>query len=207
VAPIYHITHIRNLEGILQHGGLWCDAERTSRGLTPTNIAHATIKQQRTNTLVPVGRRGCVANYVPFYLAPRSPMLYAIHKGFVDGYSEGQTPILHLVSDTAEVGRNGLPFVFTDGHAATPISRFFTDLNDLNQIDWPLMNSTYWNNTEDDGDRKRRRQAEFLVHGFFPWSLFSTIGVCTADIGQKVRSLLARSPHIPKVHVAPPWYY
>ena len=47
---------------------------------------------------------------------------------------------------------------------------FFDDLKDLDKIDWDLMQSRYWNDTNDDPDRKRRRQAEFLVHEFFPWS-------------------------------------
>ena len=29
---------------------------------------------------------------------------------------------------------------------------------------------TYWNSIPSDPDRPRRRQAEFLVHGYAPWS-------------------------------------
>lgn len=98
-------------------------------------------------------------------------MLYAIHKGNVQTYTEGQKPILHLVSSAEVVQEAGLAFTFTDGHAEMDISTFFTDLNDLEKIDWDIMQSRYWYDTLKDGDRKRRRQAEFLVHSFFPWRL------------------------------------
>lgn len=171
MTAIYHITHIRNLPGILREGGLWCDSESEQRGLAEVSIAHRHIKERRAQKPVPCAACGTLADYVPFYLAPRSPMLYAIHKGNVQTYTEGQKPILHLVSSAEVVQEAGLAFTFTDGHAEMDISTFFTDLNDLEKIDWDIMQSRYWYDTLKDGDRKRRRQAEFLVHSFFPWHL------------------------------------
>src|SRR4029079_3294236 len=94
---IYHITHVRNLPSILEQGGLWCDGEAARQDLCATEIAHDHIKQRRARMPVTVGPGGSLADYVPFYFAPRSPMLYAIHQGGVDFYSEGQEEVLHLV--------------------------------------------------------------------------------------------------------------
>jgi len=47
---------------------------------------------------VPLAPYGCVADYVPFYFAPRSPMLYKLHKGGVPNYTGGQDPLVYLVS-------------------------------------------------------------------------------------------------------------
>ncbi|UTW68357.1 DUF4433 domain-containing protein [Anaerobacillus sp. HL2] len=44
-------------------------------------------------------------------------------------------------------------------------------------MDWDVMESKYWFDTDDDPDRKRRRQAEFLVLRHFPLELVLGIGV------------------------------
>jgi ssDNA thymidine ADP-ribosyltransferase, DarT len=43
---------------------------------------------------VPLAPYGCVADYVPCYFAPRSPMLYKLHKGGVPNYSGGHVPVV-----------------------------------------------------------------------------------------------------------------
>lgn len=91
MTPIYHITHGRNLAAIIAAGGLWCDAQIAARGLTPLGIAHQHIKERRKQRIVPCAAGGTLADYVPFYFAPRSPMLYAIHSGYVERYDGGQS--------------------------------------------------------------------------------------------------------------------
>ena len=205
--PIYHITSIQNLPNILIDGGLWCDRIVMQRNLAHVSIAHQHIKNRRIQKAVPCGSGGTVADYVPFYFAPRSPMLFVIHKGGVDGYQEGQAPILHLVSSIEAVQTSGRSFVFSDGHAEMDISQFFTDLNDLNKLDWQIMGERYWNDTLEDGDRKRRRQAEFLVYQFFPLDLVAAIGVINQQMAQQVSGLLQPLLRKPIVRVEPTWYY
>lgn len=204
---IYHITHLRNLPGIIQAGGLWCDQIVMQRSLAYVSIAHQHIKNRRTQKTVTCAPGGRLADYVPFYFAPRSPMLYVINRGGVQGYTEGQRPILHLVSSAEAVRAAGLPFAFTDGHAEMDISRFFTDLRDLNKIDWNIMTSQYWNDTNLDGDRKRRRQAEFLVHQFLPLSLIERIGVINQKMRSQVSALFSASAQKPLITIEPAWYY
>lgn len=207
MTPIYHITHIENLPVILAQGGLWCDRESARRGLARIGIAHHHIKERRAKRVVPVGPGGTLADYVPFYFAPRSPMLFAIHRNQVAGYGGGQADIVHLVASAEGVQASGKPFVFSDGHADMAISSFFTDLAELKHVDWTMMKEVYWNDTPLDGDRKRRRQAEFLAHGFVPWSLISEVGVINEAMAGEVNSLLAGAAHVPVVSVRRNWYY
>lgn len=168
---IFHITHFQNLPKILETGCLWCDTERTDRNLETKGIAYKAIKLRRARRNVPVSRGGFVADYVPFYFAPRSPMLCRIYKGEIEGYDEGQEPIIHLVAKIEDVDRAGLDFAFTNGHAEMLPTEFFECLQDLNRIDWDLMQSKFWFDREDDMNRKWRRQAEFLVYRCFPTDL------------------------------------
>jgi hypothetical protein len=204
---LYHITHLRNLPAILARGELCCQALVADEHLNPTIIGYADLKGRRAQRPMPLDPGGVLADYVPWYFAPRSPMLYVIHKGGVPGYNEGQQPIVHLVSSVERVVAAQLPFVFTDGHAYVAFSRFFADLQQLDQIDWPLMRSRYWADTDEDNDRERRRNAEFLVHQRLPWQLIGAIGVRTTAVAEQVKALLHATSHRPDVVVRPAWYY
>jgi len=204
---LYHITHAQNLQSILAYDGLWCDNSRQERELNTIGIAHEHIKQRRARRSVPSGAQGTLADYVPFYFAPRSPMLYAIHMGSVAGYDGEQSSVVHLVFQVEHIVRHGLTYVFTDGHADMAISRFFDATSQLEHIDWQIMEERYWSDTDTDGDRTRRRQAEFLVHQFAPWSLCIEIGVINAGIEREVNSILQAATHRPRVIVQRQWYY
>jgi hypothetical protein len=135
-------------------------------------------------------------------------MLYAIHKGFVDGYDRGQSEIVHLVSSVEAVGKSDLRWVFTDGHAEmAPLTEFYDDLRHIDQIDWEIMEATYWHDTDEDPDRKRRRQAEFLVRDFFPWKLVASVGAHNQTIADRVREILEKVKHKPDVQITRGWYY
>jgi hypothetical protein len=57
---------------------------------------------------------------------------------------------------------------FTDGHAKNHLTKFFNNLDKLDDLDWEMIRSQYWHNTEEDYDRIRRKQAEFLVKSHVP---------------------------------------
>lgn len=61
---------------------------------------------------------GVVADYVPFYFAPRSPMLYAIHMGNVAEYNDGIDPLVYIVTSVERLLALGLAVVTTDRNAA-----------------------------------------------------------------------------------------
>lgn len=204
---IYHITHIQNLLKILDAGCLWCDNERKERNLETQGIAYDTIKARRSRRPVPTCKGGVVADYVPFYFAPRSPMLYAIYKGMVDNYQGGQESIIHLVSKAEVISEKNLPFTFTNGHAEMALTEFYESLDNLDKIDWDLMKSPYWNDTVNDMNRKWRRQAEFLVHNNFPVSLIAGIGVLSDGIKNQVEEILRKTNIEITVKVFPNWYY
>ncbi|MGL6343146.1 MAG: type II toxin-antitoxin system toxin DNA ADP-ribosyl transferase DarT [Waterburya sp.] len=205
--PIYHITHISNLASILNSGGLIaCNVLRQQQA-NYTDIAYQTIQDTRAVKQVPCGAGGVLHDYVPFYFAPRSPMLCAIHGGYVQGYQDGQDLIIHLVVEIEAIANLNLAFAYTDGHAIMAFSEFYDDLKDLSQIDWQIMGEKYWRDTDEDNDRKRRRQAEFLIHQFCPWTLVKEVGVINNNIKIKVEKILQNYKYQPSVKIYPQWYY
>lgn len=214
-APIYHITHIDNLERIIVCNGLWCDAERLRQGFQCVGIAHESLKVRRSRTPVrkrtgvPVAAGGVLADYVPFYFTNRSPMLFSIHRGYVVGYDGGQGSVLHLVSSVRRVIEGGCQWCFTDGHAVEAMTEFYADQRDANKVDWSIVQSWSWKNTDGDPDRKRRKQAEFLVHQSFPWTWIERIGVIDGATKSHVERVMAVTgvEHRPAVEVQRRWYY
>jgi hypothetical protein len=152
---------------------------------------------------------GPLGDYVPFYFATRSPMLFTISRGNVPEYQEGQEPVVHLVSSVEDVSafQPPLHWLFTDGHAVIDLSNYYNNAADLDKIDWDIMGRRYWADTLEDGDRERRRQAEFLVYQFFPWRLISKIGVMNQGMNERVHAILAASEHKPAVTTERGWYY
>lgn len=204
---IYHITHVDNLPNIIASGGLLANNSVADGGYV--NIAHESIQRRRHSKQVPCGPGGLLHDYAPFYLGRKSPMLYAISKGTVEGYEQGQEPVIYLVSKVEAVTAAELPFVFTDGHAAMDLTDFYDDLANLGQIDWPLLDAKYWFDNDDFPDRARPRQAEFLIHQCAPWEIMAGIAVKTDAMKCTVERILAdlAPAHKPRVLVKTNWYY
>ncbi|MFQ3611442.1 MAG: DUF4433 domain-containing protein [Fimbriimonadales bacterium] len=202
--PIYHITHKDNLANILKQGYLYCDHEAQKYLRRQTAYSH--LKARRAMTYVPQG--GTLDQYVPFYFAPRSPMLYAIYTGYVPGVAADQSPIVYLVTEVQTVADAGLKFAFCDRHPLSGWVRWSSNLKDLPQmIDWRVMQSLTWYNTEEYPDRKSRRQAEFLVHDKLPFGLIHRIGVYDRTVLQQVQGLLQSYSYQLNVSVERGWYY
>lgn len=77
---IFHITAIDNLEMICQQGALLSKTKSEQLGLQYHNIAHGGAQGTRSIKSVNNPPGGLIHEFVPFYFAPRSPMLSAIHQ-------------------------------------------------------------------------------------------------------------------------------
>lgn len=207
LVQIYHITHVDNLIEIINNGGLLANCQIQRCSINFKNIAYDGIQDRRATTNVPCGPGGTLHDYIPFYFAPRSPMLYTINRGNVPGYTDGQADIIYLVSNISVVEDNSLKYVFTDGHGIMAWTEFYDDLDKLDEVDWETMNDRYWNDTNDHPDRKRKRQAEFLVHQIMPWNCLTHIAVINRRIKIKVENSLPVKGYSPQVLEQPNWYY
>lgn len=203
-----HFTHVRNLPGILAAGYLHADSLVDRSSALRVEAADLAVKAIRQRNRVTVRPYGCVADYAPFYFAPRSPMLYKLAKGSVPTYAEGEEPLVYLVSTVEAIAATGAACLFSDGNCASTVTQFFDDLALLDSaVDWAVMRATMWNNTADDPDRMRRRMAEFLVHKQVPIMCLAEIAVRSKIIEQRVESILTTHNVNLPVRVRPGWYY
>lgn len=204
---IYRMVHIDNLEILARRGGIHAPTCYPDDGLPYRSIHDESIRQRRGKRMIPCGPGGSIDDYVSFYLGPRSPMLYRIWRGAVE-YEGGQRPVVYLVSSVQKLQELRLPFVFSDGHGLQALTRWFDNPAALQTLDWQTIQAQFWNDTEDDPDRCRRKQAELLVHHFVPWEALLGIAVLNEEVKAEVeallQALLKESTH---VRVRKDWYY
>ena len=206
---IYHIVHVDRLSSIISDGYLWCDTVMDTRqGTTGTTIGISDIKRRRRRLTLSSHPELHIGDCVPFYFCPRSVMLYVIsmanHREL--SYRGGQGSIIHLEADlrqtVARADSNGCRWAFTTSNAASSYFDDFSDLDNLDKLDWDAIQANQWS-----GDRKERKQAEFLVEFSFPWNLISRIGVHSREVGNRVSEAMRASDHRPPVEIRRGWYY
>ena len=209
MARIYHITHVDNLPGIVEAGGLFADADNRVNAHVHTKVGMKVIKQRRQMLPVTSQRGTVVGQYVPFYFCSRSVMLYLLHRGNHPDleYRGGQAPIVHLVADLDRVvhwaTQSHTRWAFSFSNAGARYARFSSSANDLQLLNWNTIASRDFREPE----VKEAKQAEFLVHTFFPFSQVDEIGVLSSNVEAKVRTALRVGPHIPTVQIRRDWYY
>nr|WP_315198989.1 DUF4433 domain-containing protein [uncultured Aquabacterium sp.] len=207
--PIYRLVHVDNLAALLARGRLHAPLHVPDDGLPYRTIHDTEVQANRRIKEVPCGPGGTVHDYLPFYFGPLSVMLLKLKSGQVDGYAEGQEPLVYLRTSVQAVMQAGCPFVFTDGHGLAKFTRWFDEPAHLDAIDWPLVRDRFWADTLDDNDRKRRKQAEFLVWQGLDWDVLDGIGVLNAGMQQRVQGIISGYPERKQVpvHVTRHLYY
>ncbi|MBZ0258633.1 DUF4433 domain-containing protein [bacterium] len=207
--PIFRLIHIENLEILLRRGGLHAPKRTPNDGLVYKTIHNTEIQVKRNSKAIPCEPYGVIHDYVSFYFGYLSPMMLQLHTGQVANYSEGQTPLIYLVSNVQSVIKAGCEYVFSDGHGIAAISSWYNSTNDLDKIDWNVVCLRYWIDTVDDPDRQRRKQAEFLIYHFCEWSIIEKIVVLNEIMKTRVEAILKRfdSPLQTPVEIKREWYY
>lgn len=180
-----------------------------ARGEPGSEIGMTEIKERRLRLPVRCHPGDQVGDYVPFYFCPRSIMLYLIHCANHPNlaYRGGQGPIVHLEADLREVvawaEAEGRRWAFSLSNVGAAYAEFRDRLDQLDDLDWAAIQATDFR----DRQVKEGKQAEFLLHGFFPWPLVRRIGVHSESIRARVSRRLQQVDHGPVVDVLPRWYF
>jgi len=202
---VYRIIHIDNLKYLLENGIYIKDHRKFDPNYI--NIGNSEVINKRDEFRVKIDGYGFIGNYIPFYFGTQSIMLYNILTG-QNGISK-QPPgnIAYLCCDIDELVKLCPKFFFTDGQANQKFTGHFNNLDDLDKIDWPVVDSSDFKKTEADPDRLRRYQAEFLVYQHVPVNCISQVVVYDKDKKSGVESLLANNNLYIPIKVAKKDFY
>lgn len=203
---LYRITHIDNLDFILEAKAIRCP-NAVNSDPSFIGIGDSSLIQSRRSKQIPIEPNGDFSDYVAFYFGARSPMLYNIQNGFKNVTKRNPEDIIYLISNFEAVDLNRSTFVFTDGHGYHHLSQFFNREIDLKEVDWEIVKLVRWNDTEDDPDRKRKKQAEFLIHKEVPISMIRVIVVYNQNAKANILAKLAEHNIECNVIVKPSLYY
>lgn len=204
MTDVLHFTHIDHLPGIIANG-LACDDD--VEDALVREVGNRSVKDLRRRRPVRVPPFGMVSDYVPFYFAPRSPMLYAIHMGNVPEYTEGIDPLVYLVVSVEQMIEAGLDVVITDRNAALVHASHVRGVDGLAAVDWDLMQARYWYDTIDEPDRRERRMAECLVHRHVPWEAVTALHVRNSERAVEADAHLRAGGADLPVAVTADWYF
>ncbi|GED68033.1 hypothetical protein BRE01_17350 [Brevibacillus reuszeri] len=151
----YHFTHIKNIESIVKNG-LLSTNEKCAKGIDHMNLANESIQLRRSQMEVPCEPFGTIHDYVPFYFAARNPMLL----GVLNRKNIDQPLVVFIAVSIDKLLESNV--VFTDASANTVIPpNFYQDPEDLDELNWGLIDSNKWQRGTD--DELHSRMAEVLV--------------------------------------------
>ncbi|MEX2648954.1 MAG: DUF4433 domain-containing protein [Alphaproteobacteria bacterium] len=206
---IYHIVHVDKLASIITDGCIWCDATVSTRPECGTTIGMNRIKERRLRLPIDCHPGDFVGDYAPFYFCPRSIMLYVIHQANHQdlAYRGGQDLIIHVEADLNEcvrwAGDQGRRWAFSLSNAGANYAEFRSAIDHLGELNWKAIEARDWRAPE----MSHGKQAEFLMHGSFPWTLVRRIGVRSREAYDRVHVALNPASHRPRVEIRPEWYY
>ena len=188
---LFRIVHINNVEYILRNGMF--THQHAQADPNYINIGDSSLIAQRHVHAVGINPPGGnLGDYVPFYFGALSPMLLNIMTGYRGITQRPQRDIVYICCKLDDLTTHCGEWCFTDGHGKNAITEFYNDIAQLGEVDWNVVGERYWNNTDDDFDKMRKKQAEFLVQGNVPPICISRIVVYNADASNTVQEIVDR---------------
>lgn len=187
---VWHFTHRDNLQAIADAGALLAPSSVDPQ----TNVADLQVKARRDLVAVTPDADypddTFVRDHVPWYIAAKSPMLFAVCRGHRD-YSGGADPLVFLGMRLSDLIASGRTWCASNMNAASFDVDFSREVEQLGSfVDFDLLCAKMWNRTDDDPQRATRRAAEVLVLESVPLELVSAVVARTPSALDAARSTL-----------------
>lgn len=171
---VWHFTHMDNIEAIAASGCLF-----PSSDVAPCrSVANDDVKDRRTYRVRPDDDypASTVRDHVPFYIAAKSPMLYAVTSPGPQAHKAKSQDLVFMGAVLGDLIDSTLTWCISNGNASSGFTAFSRKLDQIGDfVDFDLLCQKMWYNTIDDPYRQGRRAAECLVLGRVPLQLVSVI--------------------------------
>lgn len=201
-ALIFRIMHRDNFAQVLADG---CHCRSSCGGGQYVEIGNKELIEKRGSRTVPCHPHGTLADYVPFYFTPYTPMLYNIKTGYNGIRKQPMENIIILVSSLRILEEQGITFVFSDRHAYLKTAEFSSNLADLERmICWDALQAR--NFKKDDVERFEKYQAEALVYKHVPLSAISGVVCYNDSVKAELQSAAEEKDVSLKIVAKPGWY-
>ena len=200
--PLFRMVHIENIKHILSYGITHKESPHANPHFVP--IGDSSIITTRNSFVLENGNT--IGDYIPFYFASRTPMLYVIQNGFNGVKTNNPENIIYCVTSVQKIVDLGVDFIFTDGHAIDRLSSQYSNVDIVNIdnfVDWKAIKAKFWID-ENDLDLKRRKEAEFMVSGDIPYA--SLLGFIVYNQKAKERLLSIGVPE-EKIKINTTYYF
>jgi hypothetical protein len=202
---LFRITHIDNLPWLLTNGLHCATGPQAPRFVA---IGNPDLIERRVARVVPMPPGGTLADYVPFYFTPKSPMLLNIRTGYGGIPRRTNGEIVILVTSVPTLIALGITVLFTDRHAYTGLARFSANPGDLPaMIDWDILRRHDFARSDDSPDKMERYQAEALVHRHLPAAALRGIACDSAATRRRIETMVHDSGLALRVAVRTGWYF
>jgi hypothetical protein len=187
-AFIFRITHRDNLPWILTNG-LHC---RNSNQIDSNfvSIGNPDLIDKRSSHPVKIPPGGTLSDYVPFYFTPLSPMLLNIRTGFNGIKQRANEEVVILVASLRKIEAAGIRFVFTDRHAFLNASQPYSDLANLDKIDWRILQNKDFRKDVDDLGKMERYMAEVLIYKTLPTAGLLGVACYNDDMVNRTKEMI-----------------
>jgi hypothetical protein len=203
-AWIFRITHRDNVRAILENG-LRCSQDPL-RDAAFVSIGDKDLIGKRATRVLPILLGGTLADYIPFYFTPFSPMALKIKNG--KGVNQVESADLVILFSSLEMlESHGVAYLFTDRHAYMQTARFFASRTDLHRVDFEILRRRDFKATSEDPEKIERYMAEALVHRFLPVSALLGLACYTAGVQRELAQLANQLSSQLKIVARPGWFF
>lgn len=204
-ALIFRITHRDNLPWILENGLHCSNSDSQDPGFV--SIGNPDLIDKRRDRPVAIPPGGTLADYVPFYFTPFSPMLLNIHTGRGVQRRSNEELVI-LIASARDLAARGSTVLLTDRHAYLKTARYSSNLDNLPTfVPWGQIQSRDFSRDPDHPEKIERYQAEALVHRHVPPDALKGIACYTPALKAELDQIAAERGLEMKILAERRWYF
>ena len=134
-------------------------------------------------------------------------MMYNITTGYGSITRRANEDIVILFSSSHRLRELDVPFLYTNQHAYSVETDFYDGSENLEQVDWDLLQRRDFKTADADPGKQLRYQAEVLVHQHVPWEALLGIGCYNKVVQQSLKTMMETRHLETRGRAVPDWYF